>query len=150
MRVMAADAGVALRHLSRHGFVVTGITSYAFMTAVELERGLPVVVEAPGFPRQGVVTGLAARSKLVFVCVVLLVTGDAGNAGVLEGRRFVAFLAFNLGVLAQQREAGQSMVDPGHLPVTLVVTGLAFVAFLALVFVVLFVAGDAGSLQFFL
>jgi hypothetical protein len=42
------------------------------------------------------------------------------------------------------------VVDLGHFPVTLVVTGLAFIAFLALVLVVLLVTGDAGCLQLFL
>ena len=107
------------------------------------------MIEAPILPRQCVVTGFAARSKLVFVLVVFFVTGDTGYPRVLEGGRQVALLALDLGVLAEQREAGQAVIDLAGFPVTLVVTGFAFLAFLALVLVVLLVAGVARRLQLF-
>ena len=94
--------------------------------------------------------GLATRSQLVLVLVIFFMTGDAGNARVLEGGRQVALLALDLGMLAEQREAGQAVIDLAGLPVTLVVTGFAFFAFLTLVLVVLLVAGDARRLQLFL
>src|SRR5512134_3074116 len=105
--IVTADAGAALRHLSRHGFVVAGIAGDVFMTTVEPECGLFVVVETPGLPRGGVMAGFAARPQLVLVLVVLLVAADAGDAGVLEGRRKMALFAFDLDMLAEQREAGQ-------------------------------------------
>ena len=105
------------------------------------------MIEAPGFPRQGVVAGFAARSQRVFVLIVFLVAGDAGNARVLEGGRQVAFLALDLGMHAEQREAGQAVIDLAGFPVTLVVTGFAFFTFLALVLVVFLVTGDAGRWQ---
>ena len=105
------------------------------------------MIEAPILPRQGVVAGFATRSKLVFVLVVFFVTGHTGYARVLEGGRQVALLALGLGVLAEQRETGQAVIDLAGFPVTLVVTGFAFLAFLPLMFVVLLVAGDAGRWQ---
>ena len=94
--------------------------------------------------------GLAARSQRVLVLVVLLVARHTGNACVFEGGRQVALLAFHTDMLAQQRKAGKPVVDLGGFPVTLVVTGCAFLAFLALVLVVLLVTGDARRLQLFL
>ena len=94
--------------------------------------------------------GLAARSERVLVLVVLLVARHAGNACVLESGCQVALLAFDLGVFTEQRKAGQPVIDLAGFPVTLVVTGFAFFAFLALMFVVLLVAGDARRLQLFL
>src|SRR3989344_1564686 len=93
--------------------------------------------------------GLATRSQLVLVLVIFFMTGDAGDARVLEGGRQGALLALDLGMLAEQREAGQAVIDLAGFPVTLVVTGFAFFAFLALVLVVLLVAGDARRLQLF-
>ena len=105
------------------------------------------MIEAPFLPRQGVVAGFAARSQLVLVLVVFLMTGDAGYIRVLEGGCQVALLALDLGVFAEQRETGQAVIDFAVFPVTLVVAGLAFLAFLAFMFVVLFMAGDAGRRQ---
>lgn len=45
--VVAADAGAALRHLSRHGFDMAGVAGQALVGAIELVGSLPVVVEAP-------------------------------------------------------------------------------------------------------
>ena len=105
------------------------------------------MIETPVLPRQGVVTGFAARSELVLVLVVFLMTGDAGYTRVLEGGRQVTLLALDLGMLAEQREAGQAVINLAGFPVTLVVTGLTFPAFLAFMFVVLFMAGDASRRQ---
>ena len=148
--IVAADAGAALRHFARHGLVVTCGTGNAFMSAVEHEGCLRVVVEAPCFPRQRVVAGLAAGAEREFVLVIFFVTGNASRVGVLEGGGHVALLAFDAYVLAEQRETSQAVIDLGGLPVAFVMAGLALPAFLALVLVVLFVAGDAGSLQLFL
>ena len=105
------------------------------------------MIEAPCAPRPGVVAGLATGSERIFVLVVFLVAADAGDAGILEGRRQVALLAFKSVVLAEQREAGKPVVDLGRFPVALVVTGFAFLSFLALVLVVLLVAGNADCRQ---
>jgi len=50
-------------------------------------------------------------------------------------------------VFAEQRETGQAVIDLAVFPVTLVVAGLAFLTFLALVFIILLVAGDASRWQ---
>ena len=103
--------------------------------------------ESPVLPRQGVVAGFATWSELVLVFVVFLVTGDTGNVRILEGGRQVALLALDIGMLSEQREAGQAVIDLADFPVAFVVAGFAFLAFLTLVFVVLLMASDADCWQ---
>lgn len=98
--LVAADAGAAQCYFSWHGFVVTGIAGNTRVSPVQNECGLFVVIETPGLPRQSVMTGFTARPKRVLMFVVFLMTADAGNTCVLEGRRGVALLAFDAGVLA--------------------------------------------------
>ena len=71
------------------------------------------MIKAPGLPRQGVMAGFAARPQRVLMFVVFLMAADTRDTCVLEGRCRVALLAFNVGMLAQQREAGQPMVNLG-------------------------------------
>ena len=150
VNIVATDAGTALRHFARHGLVVARFAGDTFVSSVEREGGLFVVIETPGPPRRGVVAGFAPRPKRQLVLVIFLVAGDTRRIRVLESGGHVALLAFDADMLAEQREAGQTMVDPGYLPVAFVVTGFTFPAFLSFVRVILFMAGDAGSLQLLL
>lgn len=61
----------------------------------------------------------------------------------------MAFAAFDDNMFSGQREARAGVVETGLLPVIRVMAGFALLAFLAIMFVVLFVAGDA-SLRCFL
>ena len=79
--------------------------------------------------------------------VILLVTGNTRRIRVLEGGSHVALLAFDAGVLAEQRETGQAVIDLGHLPVALVVTAFTLPALLAFVLVVFLVTGDTGGFE---
>ena len=110
--------------------------------AVEHERRAPVVIEIPRLPGSRVVTILAARSEAKSVFVVFAMAADAGCLGILERRGQMAFLAVDLGVCAEQRKPGQTMVEQRPLPRALVVAAVALLPFLPLVFVVLQMASD--------
>ena len=150
--VIGMTAGAAARQadFAFAGPLVAGVAIQPLVRAVQLEVRALVVVEAPRLPVVGVVTIAAIRSELELVLVILLVAGDALHLGVPEGRREVAFFALHLGVFAEQREACQTVVEARHLPVFLVVAGLALLALLALVLVVLLVAVKAIGAQLFL
>lgn len=110
-----------------------------------------VMVEKPLLPIIGVVTQLTvqAQSFLVNLFIVFHVAISTLNLGVLERSGQMTFLTGSDCMRSKQREYRQIMVKK-HLgvPPTLVVALLAFLAFFALVNVVVLVARDAVGFQF--
>src|SRR5262245_2609711 len=105
--------------------------------------GLFVVVEPPARPAVGIVAGRAIGAEAAGV-VEVLVTAGAGAGGILEGGGAMAGLAGDGGVQTDEGKARQVMVKGHRLtPARLLVTGLAGGPELALVGIVLAVAGGA-------
>src|SRR5210317_871853 len=78
---------------------------------VEREVCQRVVVELPGLPVDGVVAGCAVAGVASLVRIFFRVAIDAQLRGVPEAMRFVARLTSCIGMPAQQRKAGQVMVE---------------------------------------
>lgn len=135
--VVAARAAARQAERAVHWSAMAGKAIDALVAAVEPEAGLAVVVKLPALPVDRVVAGLASRSKSQLVRVVLAVAGNALSLGILEGRREVAILALDLDVLAEQREACESVIKARIGPAALTVAAPALPSFLALVLVVL-------------
>src|SRR5215475_1066728 len=109
--------------------------------------GLLVVIKAPARPAIWVVAGGAVAPQPAGM-VDVLVAAAAGARGILVGLGPVAAFAGHGGVQSDQGEMGQVVVE-GHClaPTGLLVTGLAGRPKLALVRVVLAMAGDASGRQ---
>ena len=107
---------------------------------VEREAGA-AVIKGGIPPARWVVAGTAVRAKAAAMSVVALVAGGAvlRRAGIAVG---MAGLAFDLGVLALQGEAGLAVVEGGIPPAGRIVAGGAFQPKLPVVGVVGAVAGD--------
>jgi hypothetical protein len=148
--VMAAGTGAGQTDLASHWFLVARQAVEATMRTIQLEGGASVVVEIPGLPVARVMAGSAIGPQPQLVFIIFLVTGIAISLGILEGGSQVAFFAFHLRVFTQQRETRQAVVETGFLPVALVMAGLALLAFLSLVLVILLVTGVTGGREFLL
>ena len=86
------------------------------------------VIEIPGFPRSGVMANLALPAVATFVFIVFLVAAVARQRRVLEGRRQVALLAFDLSVAGRQGETRFVVVERNILPLALVVATVALLS----------------------
>ncbi len=111
--------------------------SEVFVTAVEFEFGLLVMIENPYSPPVGVMARCTILSQRCFVFVVSRVAGITGGFGVLIGCGQVALLAGRGSMQANERKAGQVMVENHFLrPAGLLVTAIALLTLLAAVDVV--------------
>lgn len=108
---MTTDTGTGQRNLARHGLCMARTAFKALVLAVQSEMRLPVMIEAPLLPVAGVVAGLALRTEVQLVRVVLTVARNAFRLCVLELRREVAFPALDLQVPAQQRKTRERMIE---------------------------------------
>lgn len=104
---------------------------------------LHVVIEGHGLPIIGSVAGLAGFPERSFMNIVFLVTAEAVEGRVLEGRGGVAGFAIHRGVFAQKREAAFLVIEDGLSPRLFCMTGVAAGAFLAAVWVVFLVTAIA-------
>lgn len=82
------------------GLAVTGFTTQAGVLAGEGVRGLPGMVEIPGFPVAGVVTGLATGPESGFVSVVFAVAGHTVALHIIETFCCMTGFAFDAAVAA--------------------------------------------------
>ena len=130
-----AAAGQAERAI--HWPAMAGKAIDTLVPAIESEARLAVVVKLPALPVDRVVAGLAFRSESQLVRVVLSVAGNALGLGILESRREVAILALDLDMLAEQREACESVIKARIGPAAFSMAAPALPSFLALVLVVL-------------
>lgn len=122
------------------------------MSAIKLEFGTPAVIKVPRFPGSRVVACFApgTKSALVYLVIVLLVTGVAIGWRIAEQLCLVAFLAFHLEMQSKQRETCTPMIELGVFPVFFAVAGLAAFAQAPLVNIVLNVARDTFLRQLLL
>jgi hypothetical protein len=74
------------------------------------------MIECDGLPIVLCVAGLTFLPVRPFMLVVFLMTGITIHWGVFKGWCQVAFLAFYLGMLSHQWEAGLVMVERRFLP----------------------------------
>ena len=126
---------------------MTKMTLHPVMCAGQRIVRLPVVIEPPAFPSRGPMTQGAIVPEAVLVVAVLM-TGGAFSGRIPEGRRAVTDLAKHKAMQTDQRKAGLVMIEINLLPpAALIVAGIAFGALLALMRIVLFVAGEAGRRQ---
>jgi len=109
--VMTAGTGSGQAYLALHRLAMAGEAVDSFVPAIQLEACAFVVIEIPRLPVARVVALAAVRAEIEFVLVFFLVAGDAVAFRVLVGRGQVAFLALDLGVFAEQREARQAVVE---------------------------------------
>lgn len=146
---MAVGAVVSQVDLSGDRSAVAGLAGELHMRAIERKIGLSAVVEPPEVPPVRVVAQTAPGAEPAAMFVVLRVAISTGQGGALERRRGVALLADGDGMLADQREPGQIMVEENlDQPAPFVMATGAFRAFLALVSVILSVAIDARGAEF--
>lgn len=116
--------------------------------AVKYEIGLAVVVELPFGPVHRVMACGTVVVVSTLMRVFLEVTVDAYRGRVTKHMRFVAGLALLVGMLAQQREARQIVIEEHIvLPGRFVVAIAALDALLALMRIVFRVAVIAGRMQ---
>src|SRR5512139_1126222 len=109
--------------------------------------GVDVVVEQDITPGLGVVAGLALLAKTFLVLVILPVAGHAGHRRALEGIVPMAIGTLGLRMLVLEPEAGLVVIKLRLLPVGFRVAIRALRTQLALVCVVLLVAGNAACLR---
>ena len=116
---------------------MTALALDLLMPTLELVGGFQVVVELPNRPGPRVMATLTSGTELQQVLVVLFMTAEAIHGSVLVTRRCVTGLANDRDVFAQQGKTRQAVVEPGVLPVFVVVAFVAACALLALVLVIL-------------
>ena len=110
---------------------------------------MPIMIKPPGLPVSGGVTGLALRRSAKRALVVIVgMAGRTGRSLDREGLVGMAAGAGHLGMFAQQREAGQVMIEPNlDQPASGAVTASAFGAESGLVDIVLEVARRTLAVQ---
>jgi hypothetical protein len=119
---------------------MAGLTLHLAMSTIQPVFGLGVVIEAPDGPRSGVVTGFAAHTQLLFVCVILFMARGALARRVFVTACFMAAFAWNIDMPPGERKYGLAVVKPGDVPRLVAVTLFTLGASLAFVFVVFFMA----------
>ena len=115
------------------------------VTAVQVKFRSTIMIEVPDRPIAHIVATVTFPTEPQFMLVFFLVTAIALRLGILEFCRFMAQLALGLEVLAQQGELGLAVIEADiiALPTLFIVAIFALLPLLALMFVVLLVAGIA-------
>jgi len=108
---MTIGAVPAEARLRRKRLPVAALARDLRVCAVEREAGLRVVIEQPLLPVDRVMAQRAVLAKTPLVGVVLAVAADAVFRSVAEHVRFVTLAALGFRVFAEQREAGEIMVE---------------------------------------
>ena len=146
---MANTARRGHQHFLAHRILVAGIAVAGgfFMRPVQLEAGL-VVVEIPGLPVPRVVTDLAFGCQSALMHIVFLMARPAIRPCILESYCGMALFAFDQHVPSKQRKRRHPIVvERGLVPGLRIMAGVAFLALLPLVLVVLFMARRTVALQ---
>jgi hypothetical protein len=126
---------------------VAGQTIQPLMFAIQNKTGFGVVIKRPQQPVVGVVaaTAICAQAALVSIIVYMAVHALAGC--IMEGLAGMAVLAYRLGVISQQRESCEGVIEADLFrPARLVVTIRALFTQLAVVRFVLGMATETGRL----
>ena len=144
-------AGLVQLDFARHGLAMTALAMDLGVGAVELVIGILIVVEAPHLPAVRIVAIGAFAAKGLLMHVVLFVAGIAGVGIHLVAAGQMAFLAGYRRVETDEGKAGHVMVeDHPFVPFLLVVAAGALLAFLALMNIVILMAGKTGITTLFL
>ena len=151
IRTMTIGAPASKPGLRRQRPAVTAGAANFEMCALQGKVCLPVVVKLPLQPVHRVVTEGAVLRKAILVRIGFAMAFDALRRRVAEHMRFMARVALLVRVRAQQRKAGQAVVEedlvrPGILVVAIEAVG----ALGTVVRVVFFVAGKTVGLRFYL
>lgn len=109
LRVAVRARGIEL-HLVR-GLLVTVSTDELGVCAGEREMCLLAVVELPDAPAIGGVAAGAVAAQATFVKIIWPMAVDATGAGILVRARDVTLLARHRHVQADEREAGQVVIE---------------------------------------
>ena len=126
---------------------MAGMTMQAGMGAGQGEFRLFVVIESPAGPAVRIVTCGAIRTEAAFM-VLVLVASRAGPGHILERGRAMAILAGDHRMQANQRKAGQIVVEGDLLPpACFIVALLALCAELSGMRIIFLVAGHASRAQ---
>ena len=140
MTLVACRRRPQLRTIGRPGMAI--LTLHISVTCFQFEVGTPVVIEIPNAPVPRIVTGIAFRPETQLMLVVFLMAGITVRLRILKFRSLVTLLAFRIEVLAQQRKLGLVMIEPNIvLPALLAMAILALLPFLAIMLIVLLMAG---------
>ena len=147
--ILLVTAEAIRRRLSHTGkILVTGCALDSGQRVCVAQNKLgPAVIEAAhrGPPVALTVTITTTLAQRPVVFVILLVTGQAILGGFLEHHALVTFLAFHFGMLSEQGETAQIVVEllGWFFPVSLTVTTRTVLSKGTLVLVVLVMAGTA-------
>ena len=121
------------------------------MGAVEFVVGLGVVIEFPDAPAIGVVAGAAMDAERELVNIVTLVARIAIQRFHLVAGVQMAFFARYGGMQSDERKTRHVMIkNHAFVPFLLVMAARTFLAFLAFVYVIAFMAGKTGIAPLFL
>lgn len=146
MHVILLVTRVAVRRQRDLGNVLGDVTSVAIEAAVcprQRIACLSVVIKAPSCPTIRIVAEPAIGSQAPLVMLVP-VAGGACQRRILEPGRAVAFLACHHSVPSDQRKSRHIVIEGRYVtPIVLAVTLLATNAELAVMPIILAVAGDA-------
>lgn len=140
--LVAAHAARRQHRLPGHGNLVAGIAIEPAVSAIQTETGAGLMIEVPQLPAARVVAAFALRAQAPLVHILLVMARDAFGLGVPELLRQMALLARHHDVSPRQRKTRAPVIEGGALPVIGAVTGLALLALLALVHVILAVARE--------
>lgn len=119
---------------------MTALTGQASVSTRQ-RKGRLAVIEGHVFPAAGIVASLALRSKATIMVIILLVTGIAERWRALERTILMASLTFHVDVRTGQREGRFAVIERHILPAAGVMAGLTLRAKLAIVMIILAMAG---------
>ena len=149
IRPVAVRALATQLLLGGQGTPVAAFTRDVRVRTVQRKIRSGIVVEMPLLPVDRVVAGRADFSEAPLVLVVVPVAVDALLGCIAEHMSLVAVGALGFGVLAEQRETRQTMVEKDIVfPGALVVTVCANVTLRKLVRIIVLVTCEAGGFQF--
>jgi hypothetical protein len=111
--VTAVTAATSLGHVEStlRGTLVTDGASNSRVATIELERGLPVVIERPQRPLDRIVAIAAGGTERHPVFVVLAMAIDALTGCILETRGLVTIGACDRAVSTDQGKARQAVIE---------------------------------------
>lgn len=144
---VAASTGLGSIELGFHRPAVAISALRFFMSAIQLELGA-IVVKIPRFPATGVVAILTLRTEASLVHILLLMAAIACGGRIAESGCQMTLLALDLGMTAGELKARLGMIIGRILPEFFVMAALTLVAKLAIMLVILLVAGNALGFQF--
>jgi hypothetical protein len=145
---VASAAGIADLDINRHRARMAGLATKFPVCSIDLEPGLPVVIELPDRPVGRAVTGTAIRAELLLVNIFVTMAVETRLRRVAETGCFVAIRAYRITVSADEWKHGKAMVEQNAVrPAPFAVTLSAGLAELILMRVVFPVTGVTFCIQ---